>query len=91
MFQFPDEAAWNEAEDAVEFPVRLGEYEGRVFVARRVFHDMIGARPTPERCIECFHMNRTAFERIAEAKLRGRELSADANIRIDGRDVRRLR
>jgi hypothetical protein len=91
VFAFPDEAAWNEAEDAVEFPVRLGEYEGRVFVARRVFHDMIGARPAPERCVELFHLNRAAFERAAEAKLRARELSADANIRIDGRDMRRLR
>ena len=91
MFVFPDEAAWNEAEDAVEFPVRLGEYEGKVFVPRRVFHDMIGARPSPDRCVEWFHLNRTVFERIAEAKLRARELSDDANIRLSGRDVRRLR
>jgi hypothetical protein len=91
MFEFPDEAAWNEAEEAVEFPVRLGEYEGRVFVARRVFHDMIGSRPTPERCVELFHLNRAAFERVAEAKLRARELSEDANVRIAGRDMRRLR
>lgn len=91
MFAFPDEAAWNEVEDAVEFPVRLGEYEGRVFVGRRVFHALIGARPTPERCVEWFHLNRTVFERIAETKLRARELSDDANVRIDGRDLRRYR
>jgi hypothetical protein len=90
MFAFPDQAAWNEAEDAVEFPVHLGEYEGAVFVGRRVFHTLIGVRPSPEQCVEYFHLNRTAFERLAEQKIIARQLSDDANVRIDGRDLNRF-
>jgi hypothetical protein len=90
MFAFPEEASWNEAEDAVEFPIRFGEYEGKVFVGRRVFHTLLGVRPKPETCVEYFHMNRTSFERLAEQKIFDRDLSDDANIRIVGRDLRRL-
>jgi hypothetical protein len=86
---FPEQATWNHAEDAVEFPVCLGDYEGKVFVGRRVFHTLIDSRPTPAQCVEYLYVNRVMFERVAEQKVRERELSDDANVRISGRDVRR--
>jgi hypothetical protein len=91
MFVFPDDVSWNEAESAVEFGLRFGEYEGRVFVPLRVIQGLIGSRPTPGDCVQYFHLERTSFERAAEEKVRARELDADANIRITGRDVRRMK
>jgi uncharacterized protein DUF1488 len=91
MFVFPDDASWNEGEDAVEFGIRFGDYEGRVFLPRRVLQSLIGARPGEADCMAHFHLNRTAFERIAEARVRARQLDDDANIRITGRDLRALR
>jgi hypothetical protein len=91
MFVFPEDACWNDAEDAVEFSIRLGGYEGKVFVSRGVFQDLVGGRPKPEHCLEHFHLNRTDFERIAENRVRARQLDDDANIRITGRDLRLLR
>lgn len=91
MFVFPEDARWNDREQVVEFEVRLGDYEGKVFVARRVFQILLGARPKAEDCVEQFHLNRTHFERIAEEKIRARQLDDDANIRIGGRDLRVLR
>ena len=47
---------------SVEFPVILGPYEGMVRVPRRVFQGLLDQRPTPERCIKAFHLQRTRFE-----------------------------
>ncbi len=91
MFIFPDDARWNETEQAVEFTVRIGEYEGSVFVPRRVLQSLIGTNPTAEDSVRHFYLNRTVFERVAEAKVRARELDPDANIRITGRDLRAAR
>ncbi|MBV9523559.1 MAG: DUF1488 family protein [Alphaproteobacteria bacterium] len=91
MFVFPDEARWNEAEDAVEFTVQLGEYEGLAFIGRRVLQAMLGAAMPGDECLRQFHLNRATFERIVEAKIRARELDGDANIRITGRDLRAAR
>jgi hypothetical protein len=88
MFVFPEDVRWNDSEEAVEFDVRFGDYVGKVFVPRRVFQDLFGARPKAEQCVEHFHLNRTNFERIAEEKIRARQLEPDANIRISGRDLR---
>jgi hypothetical protein len=88
MFVFPEDARWNDSEEAVEFSVRLGDYEGKVFVSRHVFRTLLGARAKAEDCVEYFHLNRTDFERIAEEKIRARQLDDDANIRISGRDLR---
>jgi hypothetical protein len=46
---------------------------------------------TPECCVEAYHLHRTRFERIAERKLRNRQLTADGNVEITGRDLRALR
>ena len=89
MFTFPDDVRWNEAEAAVEFALQLGEYEGRVFVPLRVIQGLIGTRPTPEACVQYIHLERAAFERAAEDRVRARTLDPDANIRLTGRDLRR--
>jgi hypothetical protein len=50
--------------------VVIGEYEGVVRVPRRVFQSLLLERPTPERCVEAYYLQRTRFERVAERKLR---------------------
>jgi hypothetical protein len=46
------------------------------------------SRPTPERCVEAYYLQRTRFESIAERKLRRRQLTEDGNVEIGGRDLR---
>jgi hypothetical protein len=36
----------------------------------RVFQRLLPERPTPERCVEAYYLQRTRFESIAERKLR---------------------
>ena len=91
MFAFPDDPDWDAERDAVVFKVELGDYHGICRVPRRVFHDLIGRRPSPEECLQQFHLGRTEFERIVERKLEARELDDDANLTIAMRDVRRFR
>jgi hypothetical protein len=89
FFTFPQNARWNAERQAVEFPVGIGEYEGVVRLSRRVFQRLLPESPTPERCLEAYHLQRTHFERIAERKLRERQLTDDGNVEITGRDLRR--
>jgi hypothetical protein len=42
-------------------------------------------RPTPDRCLEAHHPQRTQFESIVERKLRRRQLTEDENVEISGR------
>ena len=88
FFTFPEDARWNDDREAVEFSVVLGEYEGAVRIARRVFQRLLDQAPTPERCMEAFHLQRTRFEFVVERKLRRRQLTDDGNIEITGRDLR---
>jgi hypothetical protein len=88
FFAFPEDARWNADRDAVEFSVLLGEYQGSVRIARRVFQHLLDQSPTPERCMETFHLQRTRFELIVERKLRRRQLTDDGNVEITGRDLR---
>ena len=88
FFTFPEDARWNADRDAVEFSVLLGEYQGTVRIARRIFQRLLDQSPTPERCLEAFHLQRTRFEIIVERKLRRRQLSDDGNVEITGRDLR---
>src|SRR5215475_5055166 len=88
FFTFPEDARWNAEWQAVEFGVEIGEYLGVVRVPRRVFQRLLAERPTPERCVEAYHLQRTRFERIAERKLRQRQLTEDGNVEISGRDLR---
>jgi hypothetical protein len=88
FFQFPEDSRWNDERDCVEFSVILGPYEGTVRICRRVFQGLLDQRPTPERCIEAYHLQRTRFEIIVERKLRRRQLTEDGNVEITGRDLR---
>jgi Protein of unknown function (DUF1488) len=88
FFTFPEDAHWDDAEQAVVFGVEIGEYRGVVRVARSVFQRLLPERPTPERCLEAYYLQRTRFERIAERKLRRRQLTEDGNVEITGRDLR---
>ena len=88
FFSFPEDARWNDERAAVEFTVVLGEYEGTVRVNRRVFQRLLDQSPTPERCLEAFHVQRTRFELAVERKLRRRQLTDDGNVEITGRDLR---
>lgn len=88
FFTFPANARWNDERQAVEFGVAIGEYEGVVRLPWRVFQRLLPDRPAPERYLEAYHLQRTRFERIAECKLRRRQLTEDGNIEITGRDLR---
>jgi hypothetical protein len=88
FFAFPENARWNAERQAVEFGVEIGEYHGVVRVPRRVFQRLLPERPTPERCVEAYYLQRTRFESIAERKLRRRQLTEDGNVEITGRDLR---
>ena len=85
FFEFPEDARWNEDREAVEFSVILGPYEDTVRVGRRVFQQLLDQSPTPERCVEAFHLQRTRFELMVERKLRRRQLTGDGNVEITGR------
>jgi hypothetical protein len=88
FFTFPEDARWNAERQVVEFGVEIGEYQGVVRIPRRVFQRLLPEGPTPERCVEAYHLQRTCFERIAERKLRQRLLTEDGNVEITGRDLR---
>jgi hypothetical protein len=88
FFQFPEDGRWSDERDAVEFGVVLGPYEGTVRIGRRVFQGLIDQRPTPETCMEAYHLQRTRFEMIAERKLRRRQLTERGDVEITGRDLR---
>ena len=88
FFRFPPDARWNPERFVVEFGIGIGEFEGVVRVPRRLFLILLPEAPTPERCLEAYHLHRTRLERIAERKVRRRQLTADGNIKITGRDLR---
>jgi hypothetical protein len=88
FFRFPPDARWNAERTVVEFGIGVGEYEGVVRVSRRVFQILLPEAPTPERCLEAYHLHRTRLELIAERKVRRLQLADDGNVEITGRDLR---
>jgi hypothetical protein len=88
FFTFPEDARWNAERQAIEFGVEIGEYRGVVRVSRRVFQRLLSERPTPEKCVEAYYLQRTRFESIAERKLRRQQLTEDGDVEISGRDFR---
>jgi hypothetical protein len=53
-----------------------------------VFQRLLPERPTPERCVEAYYLQRTPFESIAQRKLRRRQLTEGGNVEISGWDLR---
>jgi hypothetical protein len=88
LFTFPEDARWNAERMEVEFGVEVGEYRGVVRVPRRVFQYLLAETPSPERCVEAYHLHRTRLELIVERKTRRRQLTDDGNVEITGRDLR---
>ena len=88
FFRFPPDARWNAERAVVEFGIGVGEYEGVVRVSRRVFQILLPESPTPERCLEAYHLHRTRLEVVAERKVGRLQLTEDGNIEITGRDLR---
>ena len=85
MEPFPNRPSQSAERQAVEFGVEIGEYHG---VPRRAFQRLLPERPTLEKCVEAYYLQRTRFESIVERKLRRRQLTEDGNVEISGRDLR---
>jgi hypothetical protein len=85
VFPCPEDAHWNAERQAVEFGVQIGDYHGVVRVPRRVFQRLLPERPTPERRVEGYYLQRTRFESIAERKLRPAGVREDsiAEIKVE--------
>ena len=66
----------------------MGDYECVGRMPRRVFQILLPETPTPERCLDAYHLHRTRLELIAERKVRRRQLTDDGNVEITGRDLR---
>jgi hypothetical protein len=88
LFSFPEDARWNPDSDAVEFTVAVGDYVGTVRVGRDVLRRFLTVPVAPDACLQAYYELRTELERAAEAKLRRRELAADGNLDLTGRDLR---
>ena len=84
FFRFPLDARWNPERSAVEFGIGVGDYEGVVRVPRLVFQQLLSESPTPERCLEAYHLHRTRLELIAERRVSRKQLTDDANVEITG-------
>src|SRR3954447_21503371 len=88
FYSFRDNARWDSDRCCVAFGIAIGEYEGVARVYRRAFQSLLNESPTPERCLEAYYLHRTRLERVAERKIRRRQLTDDCNIEITGRDLR---
>lgn len=88
IFTFPDDAEWDETLRAVTFSVEIGEYRGIVRVPRTVFQALLPIGPTPEACVEAFHLERARFEQAAERRIRERRLSPDGNVELGIADLK---
>jgi hypothetical protein len=65
FFRFPPDVRWSAKQAAVEFGIGVGEYEGVVRIARRVFQSLLDQAPPPQRCLEAYHLDRTRFQKSA--------------------------
>ncbi|HZU88513.1 MAG TPA: DUF1488 family protein, partial [Stellaceae bacterium] len=75
FFAFPGEGRWNAEQEALEFDVGIGAYQGVVRVPRAAFRQLLGHAATPSQCVEAYYRERTAFEVAAAEKLRARLLT----------------
>src|SRR5262245_65561334 len=91
FFRFPPDARWNPERSVVEFGIGVGEYEGAVRVSRRVFQILLPDAPTPQRCLEAYHLHRPRLQLIAERTVRRRQFTDDGHLEITGRGLRARR
>jgi hypothetical protein len=66
FFTFPEDARCDADRQAVEFGVKIGEYEGVVRVPRRVFQSLCRHGPLASGALKRTTYKRTRFERVAE-------------------------
>jgi hypothetical protein len=88
FFRLPPDARWNPDRNTVEFGIGVGEYGSVVRVSKRVFQILVPDAPTPERCVEAYHIHRTRLELIAERKFSATAADRLRNVEITGRDLR---
>ena len=89
FFSFPEDAHWNVEQQAVEFGSRSASAAVSSGSRAACFQRLLPERPTPERCVEAYYLQRTRFESIAQRKLRRRQLlTEDGDVEISGRDLR---
>jgi hypothetical protein len=88
FFTFPEDARWNAERQAVEFGSRSASTKVWSGCRGACSKRLLPERPTPERCVEAYYLQRTRFESIAERKLRRRRLAEHGNVEIGGRDLR---
>ena len=74
----PKDARLNAERQPTEFGVEIGEDRGVVGVPRGACSSgPLPERPTPERCVEAYYLQRTRFENIVERNLHRRQLTED--------------
>jgi hypothetical protein len=88
FFRFREDARWDSDRCCFAFGIGIGEYEGVVRVARRVFQSLLDESPTSNRCLDAYYLDRTRLERIVERKVRRRQLTDDGNVEITSGDLR---
>jgi hypothetical protein len=71
LFAFPGELRWNDQREGVEFDVKIGEYGGIVFVERRIFQQLLDARPSPEECVQEGYLNRALSSGLPSSRSGG--------------------
>ena len=76
FFTFPEDARWNADRQAVDAG-RDRRVPRRGSGGRRVFQRLLPERPTLERCVEAYYLQRTRFESIVERNLHRRQLTED--------------
>jgi hypothetical protein len=69
FFRFPPDVRWNSERSIVEFGIGVREYEGVVRVSRRVFQILLPEAPTPERCLETYHLYRTRLASRSDIRM----------------------
>jgi hypothetical protein len=89
IFSFPEDPIWNEALEAVQFDVIVGEYQGLVTCGRRQLV-ALGAGRADAECLAFVFAHRPWFEKAVEAKIEARDLAPDGNIELSSRDLRRI-
>ncbi|HYE01421.1 MAG TPA: DUF1488 family protein [Alphaproteobacteria bacterium] len=91
LFSFPDDPIWNEALQAVEMKLVLGEYEAAVYVPLRVIQAQLGRRPSPEEALAAVFQGQALFEQAARNRVTDRAIDPDGQVHLTARDLARAR